>query len=49
MRAVRVNGLDTPWCHGDIIEIVTGVWDAIDVLIVPKVRRPATCGGSMCR
>ena len=22
VRAVRVNGLDTPWCHGDIIEIV---------------------------
>jgi citrate lyase subunit beta/citryl-CoA lyase len=39
VRAVRVNGLDTPWCHGDIIEIVTGARDAIDVLIVPKVRR----------
>ncbi len=24
VRAVRVNGLDTPWCHDDIIEIVTG-------------------------
>ena len=24
VRAVRVNGLDTPWCHGDIIEVVTG-------------------------
>ena len=39
VRAVRVNGLDTPWCHGDIIEIVTGARDAVDVLIVPKVRR----------
>jgi citrate lyase subunit beta/citryl-CoA lyase len=38
VRAVRVNGLDTPWCHGDIIEIVTGARDAVDVLIVPKVR-----------
>lgn len=38
VRAVRVNGLETPWCHGDIIEVVTGARDALDVLIVPKVR-----------
>jgi citrate lyase subunit beta/citryl-CoA lyase len=38
VRAVRVNGIDTPWCHGDIIEIVTGARDCVDVLIVPKVR-----------
>jgi citrate lyase subunit beta / citryl-CoA lyase len=38
VRAVRVNGLETPWCHGDIIEIVSGARDALDVLIVPKVR-----------
>ena len=37
-RAVRVNGIDTPWCHGDIIEVVTGARDAVDVLIVPKAR-----------
>lgn len=39
VRAVRVNGLDTPWCHDDIIEVVTGAREALDVLIVPKVRR----------
>ena len=39
VRAVRINGIDTPWCHGDIIEVVTGARDALDVLIVPKVRR----------
>ncbi len=38
VRAVRVNGLETPWCYGDIIEIVTGARDALDVLIVPKVH-----------
>jgi len=38
VRAVRVNGLDTPWCHGDVIEVVTGARDRLDVLIVPKVR-----------
>ena len=39
VRAVRVNGIDTPWCHGDVVEIVTGARDAVDVLIVPKARR----------
>jgi len=38
LRAVRINGLDTAWCHGDIIELVTGAGAALDVLIVPKVR-----------
>jgi citrate lyase subunit beta/citryl-CoA lyase len=38
IRAVRINGLDTPWCHGDVIEVVTGARDALDVLIVPKAR-----------
>ena len=38
LRAVRVNGIDTPWCHGDIIEVVTGAREALDVLIVPKAR-----------
>lgn len=38
VRAVRINGLDTPWCHGDVIEVVTGARDALDVVIVPKVR-----------
>jgi citrate lyase subunit beta/citryl-CoA lyase len=38
VRAVRVNGLDTPWCHGDVVEVVTGAGDALDVIIVPKAR-----------
>ncbi len=40
VRAVRINGIDTPWCHGDIIEIVTGAREALDVIIVPKARNP---------
>ena len=36
VRAVRINGIETPWCHGDIIEVVTGARDALDVLIVPR-------------
>jgi citrate lyase subunit beta / citryl-CoA lyase len=38
MRAVRINGLDTPWCHDDVVEVVTGARAALDVIIVPKVR-----------
>jgi citrate lyase subunit beta/citryl-CoA lyase len=38
LRAVRINGLDTPWCHDDVIEVVTGAREALDVLIVPKAR-----------
>ncbi|HKI42268.1 MAG: HpcH/HpaI aldolase/citrate lyase family protein [Mycobacterium sp.] len=37
-RAIRINGLDTPWCYGDIVEVVTGAREAVDVLIVPKAR-----------
>ncbi|WP_319452890.1 MULTISPECIES: CoA ester lyase [unclassified Mycobacterium] len=37
IRAIRINGLDTPWCYGDIVEVVTGARDALDVIIVPKV------------
>jgi citrate lyase subunit beta/citryl-CoA lyase len=35
-RAIRINGLDTPWCYGDIVEVVIGAREALDVLIVPK-------------
>jgi citrate lyase subunit beta/citryl-CoA lyase len=38
VRAVRINGIDTPWCHDDIVEVVTGAREALDVLIVPKAR-----------
>ena len=38
LRAVRVNGLETQWCHGDIVEVVTGARDRLDVIILPKVR-----------
>ena len=38
VRAVRVNGLETPWCHGDVVEVVAGAREALDVLIVPKAR-----------
>lgn len=38
--AVRVNGTHTPWCAGDIIEVVSGARDRLDVIILPKVKAP---------
>ena len=40
VRAVRVNGLETPWCYGDVVEVVTGARESLDVIIVPKARSP---------
>lgn len=34
---VRINGLDTPFAYRDIIEIVEGAGDALDILVLPKV------------
>ena len=39
-RAVRINGVETVWCHDDLIEVVTGAGAVIDVIIVPKVKAP---------
>jgi len=38
-RAIRMNGIDTHWAYGDVIEVVTIAREALDVIIVPKVRR----------
>jgi citrate lyase subunit beta/citryl-CoA lyase len=37
MRAYRVNGLATPYCYRDVIEVVEAVGRSIDVMILPKV------------
>lgn len=37
VRAVRINSLDSPWAHDDIVDIVTGARDALDTVLVPKV------------
>jgi citrate lyase subunit beta/citryl-CoA lyase len=38
LRAVRINGLDTQWCHDDVIEVVTGARDCLDIVVLPKAR-----------
>ncbi len=39
--AVRVNGVDTPWCYRDVIDVVEPAGDRIDALILPKVESAA--------
>lgn len=39
-RAVRINGPHTEYCYADILEVVEAAGDALDILIIPKVREP---------
>jgi malyl-CoA/(S)-citramalyl-CoA lyase len=36
----RVNALDSPWCHDDLVTAVTEVGHALDVIMIPKVEGP---------
>ena len=37
LRGVRVNAWTTPWTHADVIEVVAGAGEALDVIVLPKV------------
>ncbi|MDQ3177198.1 MAG: CoA ester lyase, partial [Actinomycetota bacterium] len=34
----RVNSLDSPWAHDDLVAAVTEIGDALDVIMIPKVE-----------
>ncbi len=38
---VRVNGWESPWTYGDVIEVVTGAGARIDALLLPKAQSAA--------
>jgi citrate lyase beta subunit len=40
-RLVRVNALGTPYFHRDLIDLVEQAGDRIDLVMLPKVERPA--------
>lgn len=40
VRAVRINGTHTQWCHDDVIEVVGGAGPNLDIVIIPKVKAP---------
>lgn len=37
----RINGVETPWCYRDVIEVLEGTSARVEFVIVPKVERPA--------
>lgn len=37
IRAIRMNAVGTRWAHGDLIEVVTGARNCLDVVVIPKV------------
>lgn len=38
VRAYRVNGVETPWCYRDVIDVLEVAGAFVDSLVVPKVR-----------
>ncbi|MCC6496067.1 MAG: CoA ester lyase [Propionibacteriaceae bacterium] len=38
---VRVNGWESPWTYGDVIEVVTGAGAGVDALVLPKTQSAA--------
>ncbi len=41
VTAVRINNVYTQWCYRDVVEVVKGAGEELDVFIIPKVLRPA--------
>lgn len=39
LRMFRMNALDTPYAYRDLIEVVEGAGDNLDLVMVPKVNR----------
>jgi citrate lyase subunit beta/citryl-CoA lyase len=39
-KVVRINGVYTKWCAGDLIEVVEGAGAQIDAIMIPKVETP---------
>lgn len=36
---VRINDVETQWCHDDIIEVVTGAGDKLDTIMLTKAKK----------
>ncbi len=36
VRCVRINDTGTEWCHGDVIAVVEGARENLDVIMIPK-------------
>jgi citrate lyase subunit beta / citryl-CoA lyase len=38
VRAYRINGVETPWCYRDLVDVLEAAGKHVDVVVVPKVR-----------
>ncbi len=38
VRAYRINGVDTPWCYRDLVDVLEAAGRFVDVVVIPKVR-----------
>ena len=41
VRAYRINGVDTPWCYRDLIDVLEAAGARVDTIVIPKVKGPA--------
>lgn len=41
LLTVRVNGWESPWTYGDVIDVVTGAGARIEALVLPKTQSAA--------
>jgi malyl-CoA/(S)-citramalyl-CoA lyase len=39
--SVRINGLDTPWCYRDVVDVIEQAGHVLDTVLVPKVGAPS--------
>ncbi len=39
--SIRINGLDTPYCYRDLVEVVEAAGDKLDTVLIPKVGAPS--------
>ncbi|HEY9098748.1 MAG TPA: CoA ester lyase [Thiobacillus sp.] len=39
--SVRINGLDTPQCYRDVIDVVEQAGECLDTILIPKVNDPS--------
>lgn len=38
VRAYRINGVDTPWCYRDLVDVLEAAGARVDAVVVPKVK-----------
>ena len=38
--SIRINDVSTPWCHDDIIQVVTQAGERLDTIILTKAKAP---------